>query len=435
MKTHTTILYCGPEDALFKKLSRASRDLVWEARQPKFNRSPQKLAQDAKASVLLLRIKKEFELKHQEWLSRNDSSIPFIVIAQNDTLEIAIQSVQYGAYDYFCVNRSVDVILRKIREALLMKSTKVTRRHLEGVNHILLGNDPAIENINRQAEQLACDRKPLLLVGEPGTGKEHLAFGLYRHSGDKSPFARYDCRILDEMSKYDGQAVPQLIHARIQQIKKTSGSGFLFLSHAERLDSDQLQSAMERGSSSVRLIASYEHSRPPQLDDKTLRAIPLLKIPALRERKDDIPLIAEFFVRRVAQKRKLRSKAICDDTLLLMQEYTWPGNIQELSNVIDRMMLLEPSEVLRAATWHLAHGCNVSVNLDGYNQFSMLLEDMLRSAEAHWRKGKLYADFVEKMEKMLIELVLPQVDHNQATAAKILGISRNTLRERLKSSI
>ncbi len=314
-----------------------------------------------------------------------------------------------------------------------MRSTRVTRRHLEGLDHILLGNDPAIASINQQAIALACDRKPLLIVGEPGTGKEHLAFGICRQSGDKSAFVRYDCRILVEMSKYDGQPIPQLILSRIQQIKKTSESAYLFLTHSERLQPDQLYNLLERTSGSVRLIASCEASKAPQLDEKASRAIPLIKIPSLRERKDDIPLIAEFFVRRVAQKRKLRSKAISDDTLLLMQEYPWPGNIQELSNIIERMMLLEPSDVLRAGTWHLAHGYNVSLNLDGYNQFSVLLEDMLKNAESHWRKGKLYVDFVEKMEKMLIDLVLPQVDNNQAIAAKILGISRNTLRERLKS--
>ena len=183
----------------------------------------------------------------------------------------------------------------------------------------------------------------------------------------------------------------------------------------------------------MKVFASLEDSHPSLFPQKIEKALPSIELPSLRHRKEDIPLIAEHFVRKIALRRKVGSKAIADEALVLMQQYPWPGNIQELSNVVERMMLLEPSSILTASAWRLSQGYNLTMNPDGVNQFSILLHELLQNTEERWKKGKLYEDFMAKMEKMLIELVLPQVGFNQAIAAKVLGISRNTLRERLKA--
>src|SRR5437870_5417414 len=183
MKTLNRILYCGPEDSLFKKLSHFASDLTWEARQTNFSTSPQKFARQSKASVLILKVKNEFDLKHQEWLSRKSNfSVPVIIVCQNGSMEMAIQAIQYRAFDYFSGSESVENIIKKVREALAAVSTRASRRHSEGRSQVLIGNDPSILRINEQAEQMANDRNPLLIKGEAGTGKEHLAYGMYRLS-------------------------------------------------------------------------------------------------------------------------------------------------------------------------------------------------------------------------------------------------------------
>jgi two-component system, NtrC family, nitrogen regulation response regulator GlnG len=117
---------------------------------------------------------------------------------------------------------------------------------------------------------------------------------------------------------------------------------------------------------------------------------------------------------------------------MLLQEYLWPGNIQELSNLIERMFLMEPSHLITSSTWRICQGQGTKMNLDPTNQFASLLEGFLKSEELQWKEGDVYNTFIERMEKLLIDLVLPKVDNNQAVAAKILGISRNTLRQRRK---
>jgi len=429
------VIYCGPEDPVFKKLARTSADLYWEARPIHFTGSPQQFARQSKARALVLKVKNEFDLKHQEWLSRNDSSIPVIVLCQNGTIQTAIQALQYGVFEYFCAAQNAETIVERIREATSVCPVWRAKRPMDRDEQLLLGTHPEILQINEAARKLAQERKPILLRGEHGAGKEHLAAGMYKLSTNATlPFPRYDCRQLLELCRYDGRPLPELVQLKLQESRKTSETRFLFLSHAENLSGDQLGEVLERGSrSKVTLVASYQESEKSRMDERVANSLPFLSIPSLRQRKEDIPLIAEYFLRKAGQERKSHKKGISEELMIAMQEYAWPGNIQEFRNVIERMIMLEPSGILTSNTWHICQGFGINFQQDGDNPFSALLEDALMSNEAQWKEGHLYEIFMAKMERMLIDLVLPKVDFNQAVAARILGISRNTLRERLKS--
>jgi len=309
------------------------------------------------------------------------------------------------------------------------------KRSLDHKECLLLGKNPKILEINEQARKLAHEKRPVLLRGENGAGKEHLACAMYRLSARTAlPLPCYDCRQLLELSRYDGRSLPELLQLRLQELRKTSNTGFLFLSHAEKLNPDQLNEILERGlRSKVTLMASCQEGVRTPMDERGAHPHPFLGIPSLRQRKEDISLIAEHFLRKTEQKRKTRTKRISEELMITMQEYAWPGNIQELRNVIERMITLEPSDVLTGSTWRICQGFGINLQPDGANPFSAMLQDALLSGETQWKKGALYGTFMAKMERMLIDLVLPKVDFNQAVAARILGISRNTLRERLKS--
>jgi len=429
------VVYCGPEDPLFKKLARASKDLYWEAWPIHFTGSPQQFAKQRKAMALVLKVKNEFDLKHQEWLSRNDSSIPVIVVCQNGTIRTAIEALQSSIFDYFCAAQDAETIVEGVREATRAWPVWRPKRPMDRDEQFLLGKHPEILRINEQARKLARERKPILLRGENGTGKEHLAGGMYRLSSNASlPFPSCDCRQLLEWCRYDGRSLPELVQLKLQELRKISETRFLFLAHAEKLSTDQLGEVLERGSrSKVTLVASYQECGKSRMDDRVASSLPFLIIPALRQHKEDIPLIADYFLRKFVQKRKSPQKGISEELMNTMQEYAWPGNIQEFQNVIERMVMLEPSGVLTSNTWHICQGFGFHLQQDVANPFSSMLEDALLSSEAQWTKGDLYAAFMTKMERILIDLVLPKVDFNQAVAARILGISRNTLRERLKS--
>lgn len=429
------VVYCGPEDSLFKRLLRHSETFVLESKSPNFRGTPQKFARSRKAAALVLRVRNEFELKHQEWLSRNDHSVPIIVLCHDGALQTAIQAMQYGVFDYFSLSQSLEVILSRISDAVAWKSLKTHKRATDHSRQLFVGSHPEILLINEKAHALARDSRPVLVYGELGTGKQHLAHGLHRLSRGRMKFVKYDCRILQQLSRYDGLPVPELAHKRLTELKKESGDFFLFLNHMEHLNPEQVIELLEGSSRiSAKIVASFQNVTISNLTaDKMSFKFSGVTIPALRKRKQDIPLISEHFIKQIARGRQIRQKAITHEMILLMQEYSWPGNVQELSNSIDRMMLTEPSHILTANSWHVARGSEVNYQIEGVNQFSVLISDVLKNGEIFWGSGSLYEDFMMKMKKMLVDLVLPRVEYNQATAARVLGISRNTLREILKA--
>jgi DNA-binding NtrC family response regulator len=432
MNSTPRVVYCGTEDTVFKRLSKYADGFVLEPRKISFQGAPQNLANSRKASVLIVKIKNELDIKTQEWLSRNDASVPVIVLCQNGTIETAIHSLQYGIFDYFCTTQNFEAIADKIREAIVWKNTKAIKRPIASDYQLLLGKNPDIVRINEQAKRLASATQPLLLLGEAGTGKEYLAQGIHRISFRKrEPFIRYDCRLLKQVTQYDNISLSELIRLRLHSMISQNDSPVLFLAHMEQLASDQQMEILERfGKSSVRLMASYQEAGSGLFRDENESNHFTLKIPPLRQRKEDIPLLAEYFVRTASQNYGVRPKGFTEEVFMLLQEYAWPGNIQELSNLVERMILLEPSHLITAGTWRISQGYGTKMNMDVTNQFALLLEDVLKSSEREWKEGDIYNGFIERMEKLLIDLVLPKVEHNQAMAAKILGISRNTLRRR-----
>jgi DNA-binding NtrC family response regulator len=428
------VLYCSPEDGFYKRLSQQRGEFVLESRAIPFRGSPQKLAQSRKATVLLVRIKNEFDLKYQEWLSRNDASVPIIVLCQNGTVQTAVHALQYGVFDYFCMNQDMKLIIKRIEDAIDWKSCPVFRRKSEEPEQLLLGNNARIREINEQAQDLARERHPLVLYGETGSGKQHLAYGMYRISNrDFTPFVHYDCRLLQHVSRYDRISLNELIRTRLKKLSSKALKGVLYLSHLEQLNGDQQKEVFGNWpSSTVRLIAAYQEVGGPHTAVRGETSLASVKIPSLRQHTEDIPMMAEHFMRKTAHARKMRQKSLSLEVVQLMQEYPWPGNVQELSNVVERMMTLEPSTILSATSWRISQGSSASLRLDNRNHLSMLIEEVLKD-NPQWENGDLHENFMDRMEKMLIELVMPRVDNNRAAASKILGISRNTLRAKLRA--
>lgn len=427
------VLYCSSEDGFYKKLSQQRGEYLLESRAIPYKTSPQKLAESRNAAALLVRIKNEFDLKLQEWLSRNDASVPIIVLCQNGTIQTAVHALQYGVFDYFCLSQDIKLISRRIEEAIAWKASPLLKRKQEEPEQLLLGSNARIREINDQAKELARDRHPLVLYGEAGSGKQHLAYGMYRIANrDLTPFVHYDSRLLQHVSKYDHVSLEDLIRKRLKKLSSRAVKGVLYLSHVEQLNSDQQKELFGNWpSSSVRLIAAYQEPSGLQSSIRSESSLGTVKIPPLRQHTEDIPMMAEHFIRKTAQARKIRQKSLSLEVVQLMSEYPWPGNVQELSNVVERMMTLEPSTVLSAASWRVSQGSTASLRLDNRNHLSLLIEEVLKE-NPQWEDGRLYDNFMDRMEKMLIELVMPRVDNNRAVAAKILGISRNTLREKLR---
>jgi two-component system nitrogen regulation response regulator GlnG len=429
------VVYCGVEDTFFKRLSRHADGYVLEAQNTDFSGSPQKFARSKKAAVLVVKIKKEIDLRHQEWLARSDGTSPVIAVCQNSRIETAIHVLQYGAFDYFSAEQELGIIAQRVKDAIHARCVKPMKRAGEPSGEFLHGSHPEIQRINETVRSLARDNKPLLLYGEPGTGKEHLAFEMYRRAfGPRDSFARYDCRLLKQISRYDGMPVPALVNTASQEIRKRCNRGVLFLKHFEELNPDQRHEIVKAPStsSSVKLVTSLQEPLKSPVGEPPAGHVPALRIPALRAHVEDVPSLTDYFIRKTARARKMRIKSVSPDVLMLMHDYPWPGNVQELDNLVERMMQIEPTGMLTAASWWVSQGHGIRFNLDRPNQLSRLVEEILKNSEGEWTGGRLHEEFMERIERILIGLVLSRVDYNQATAARFLGISRNTLREKIR---
>lgn len=427
------VLYCGPNDGYFKKLAKRADQFQLEARSVQISGSPQKLARTRRATVLIIKVKGQLDLKHQEWLSRCDASVPVIVLCQNGTLETAVHALQYRIFDYFSTDQNPEAVIQRIQEAIAWKIARPWKRSGDQPAGLLHGHNPEIQRINAEARTLAREfSKPVVLFGEAGTGKEHLAAGMHRLSSARNlPFIRYDCRLIQQISRYDGIPVSRFVLTGLHELKKRHPGGMLFLQHLELIHADQRADILDsaRGSS-IRLIASCEE-KAAKGEEK--EPVPNLHLPPLRRHPDDIPSLAEHFIIEIARRRKIKAKTLSEEVVSFMQEYSWPGNIQELANVVERMMIFEPSSMMNANSWRTSHGYGLHWTAEGPGRFSALVQDVLKSSEESWQGDALYDHFMAGMKKLLADLVLPRVDYNQALAAKVLGISRNTLREILKS--
>jgi two-component system nitrogen regulation response regulator GlnG len=157
-----------------------------------------------------------------------------------------------------------------------------------------------------------------------------------------------------------------------------------------------------------------------------------LRIPPLRERREDIPILAKHFLKVFAEEESAEPKTLSDGAMSVITRHVWPGNVRELLNTLKRASVL--------ATDRVIHTSDLGLSLEGIDAaadetFDEFLRRWLHEIVAPWstlEEGDLYEQVVSRVEKPMFELVMESVKGNQVRAAKVLGINRNTLRERLR---
>jgi two-component system nitrogen regulation response regulator GlnG len=155
-----------------------------------------------------------------------------------------------------------------------------------------------------------------------------------------------------------------------------------------------------------------------------------MKLPPLRERKEDIPELVRFFIEKYQKELGASSKEIAQEALDLLLEYPWPGNIRELENAIKRALILSTNSQLMAQDFPQSKKAPLSGENRFENQIRQEIENRLCAA---WnKKENLYREAVEQIERPLIEAVLKKTHGNQLKAARLLGINRNTLRKKIE---
>ncbi|MBI4844573.1 MAG: sigma-54-dependent Fis family transcriptional regulator [Nitrospirae bacterium] len=385
-------------------------------------------------------------------------SLAIIMMTAYSTSERAITAMKYGAYDYltkpFDNNDMISLVKRAIEDSRISAPVTFEETGIEEGERIV-GKSPAILEIYKKIGQVAGSDITVLLRGETGTGKELIARAIYHYSGRTNrPFLPVNCASIPETlleSELFGHEKGAFTGADSRKIGKFEqcDKGTMFLDEIGdmpvalqakllRVLQDgafQRLGGKEMINTDVRIIAATNKNLEVMLkrgefrDDLYWRLnVVSINIPPLRERKEDIEHIINYLIPRFNRELGKEIKGVSPDLLKEFNAYNWPGNVRELKSVIQRGMILCRTDLLlfKDCEWLSQSGPAGGEITD----FEKVLSD---TAYEILRKGgmNIYKDAVSSFERLLVKKALELTNSNQVLAAKLLGISRNTLREKM----
>jgi len=403
-----------------------------------------------------------------EKIHATDARIPVVLVTGYGTSATAIEAMRLGAFDYVVKPFDPDHLAQVMSLALETSRRMRVPAILPSADDatpedgdLLLGRCPAMQEVYKAIGRVAAQDVTVLILGESGTGKELVARAIYQHSrrGSK-PFLAVNCAAIpeslleSELFGYEKGAFTGADRRRIGKFEQCNG-GTLFLDEIgdmTPLTQTKIlrvlqQQPFERvgGSetinSDVRILAATNRDLAERMNEGLFRSdlfyrlnVFTIHLPPLRERPEDIPVLAEHFVRRYGQELQRDVRSIDPETLALLMAYPWPGNVREFQSVIKQTLLQSTGPVL------LPHF--LPAQLIGEHQpktqapaHSDQFPDLTGYLKARLSAGttNLHAEVITETEKQLFRMVLDHARGNLSQAARILGITRPTLRARLSS--
>lgn len=382
--------------------------------------------------------------------------IPVIMMTAFGDTDTAIEAMKEGAYDYVTKPFENSELRRIIEKGLA--SARLFRHAVcfggddapEDTDRIV-GRSSAILNVCKLIGQVTQTDVPVLLVGESGVGKELVARAIHHHSNrNDRQFIAVNCAALpdalveSELFGHEQGAFTGAERKRLGRFEQCSG-GTIFLdeigdmnpvtqtkvlrvlqdSTFERLGGNLTLKA------DVRIIAATNKNLPEEVRAGRFRPdlyhrlnVVSIQIPPLRERKEDIPILVEYFIKRANRETGHAIRGVSPDGLDALENYSWPGNVRELENTIRRAAIIAKGDIL-------SHEDIVFTRQDVSHGFQdtirSVIDDVLLSGE-----GKLYDKVIEDVERTLIKRALELTRGNQVKAASLLGITRVTLRKKIE---
>jgi len=301
--------------------------------------------------------------------------LPFVMISGHGDLETAVESMRQGAYDYIQKPPDLNRLLTTLRNAqtmgnLVKENVKLKRKVSK--KYKMIGDSPALQHIREMIEKVAPTDARVLITGPNGTGKELVAHQLHEKSKRaKAPMVEVNCAAIPSElieSELFGHMKGSFTGAHKDKKGKfeQAHGGTLFLdevgdlslaAQAKVLRALQENKISRVGSDKdikvdVRVIAATNKNLKKEIAEGRFRedlyhrlAVIEIKVPSLDERKEDIPLLVEHFVKQIAEEQNMKPKRFTKDAIRQLQAYTWSGNIRELRNIVERLMILGSDEI------------------------------------------------------------------------------------------
>jgi two-component system response regulator AtoC len=373
--------------------------------------------------------------------------LPVVVMTAFGSMEIAIEAIREGAFDYTSKPMNLEELKQTVSRALAQRSAAGSGRQADGDGEditplgTIIGRSPAMVDVYKTVARAAATKSTVLILGESGTGKELLARALHRHSPrSHRPFVAVDCGAMAESlleSELFGHVRGAFTGAFAGKrgVFEEADTGTCFLDEigditpnmqAKLLRVLQENEIRRVGGQKwikvdVRILAATNRDLVERVKQGTFRQdlfyrinVVTIRLPALRQRAEDIPALAYHFLRRYGQEHGKAVAGISEDAMALLRTYTWPGNIRELENAIERAValsnqaMLTPDDLPGEVRERAVSGAGPDRQLDAWKGF-----DDLPS--------------LEEVKKRYILHVLASTQGNISRAADILEIDRRSL--------
>src|SRR5580704_11708968 len=373
------------------------------------------------------------------WLRASDVAAPIVMISGHGTIADAVEATRAGAFDFLEKPLSREKVMLSIRHALeeskLREENQVLREMVGGFR--MIGDSPAFERVLEQATMAARSDARVLLGGESGTGKELLAAHIHAQSPfSTGPFVKVNCAAIptelieSELFGHEKGAFTGATSARRGKFELADG-GTLFLDEVGDLHASsqaKLLRVLQEGEFhrvggeqsirvTVRVIAATNRDLSELVQQQKFRedlyyrlCVVPVRMPPLRERRDDIRPLADYFLSEFCARNNFKSRRFSDAAFEALEDYHWPGNIRELRNTVERMAILTRGEVLEAE----------SVPVE------------IRIARSAGTRGNL-REAKESAEREHILRALEESKWNVSSAARVLGMERTNLHKRIRA--
>jgi two-component system nitrogen regulation response regulator GlnG len=412
---------------------------------------------DEKPDVILLdlQLPDGSGLDFFEEIRRHDPKRPVIFITAQGTTDTAIEAMKHGAFDYLMKPIDLDrlqLLLPQAFEAARMMQVP-TELPSDVSPDRILGRSPVIQEMCKTIGRIAAQDVNVLIVGESGTGKELVARALYHHSNrSDKPFLAINCAAVpenlveSELFGHEQGAFTGAHRQRIGKFEQCDG-GTLLLDEigdmplpvqAKMLRLLQEQQFERVGGNKsiathVRVIAATNKNLESLIHEGKFRndlyyrlKVVSIRVPALRERREDIPELAHHFLFQYAREVNRAIRGFTPDAIDQLQGYDWPGNVRELQGVIKSAVLATggPNISSRAMSLDALPTTSVQVSELDWNE---KIEALLSSGN-----GNAYTEILGQVERELITRALARTHGHQGQASILLGINRTTLRTKLR---
>jgi two-component system nitrogen regulation response regulator GlnG len=399
--------------------------------------------------------------------------LPVIVMSAQSTLTTAVQATQRGAFEYlpkpFDLADLLAVVDRAMKQPVSLAAQAKAAEPSEEESLPLIGRSPAMQEIYRVIARLTTTDLTVMINGESGAGKELVARALHDYGRRRQgPFVAINMAAIprelieSELFGHERGAFTGATNRHVGRFEQASG-GTLFLDEIGDMPPEaqtRLLRVLQEGEyttvggrqpirANARIIAATHRDlraliRSGQFREDLfyrLNVVPI-RLPPLRERPDDIPVLAQHFLNK-AQAEGLPAKTIDPAAMAMLSAYRWPGNVRELENLIRRLAALVPQPVIteeivtqELADYSVAEEPVTITTSDDADSMTTVVERhiarLLTAIRESGEEGVLYERALAELERPLIRMTLAETRGNQIRAAALLGLNRNTLRKKIR---